>query len=262
VFALFLFCTSLFVLDINAQKAGNKKPFYEPSKISGEQYKKLSRQMVLVVTNDWDSISGKLQRYERANSKAKWKAVGEPFEIVVGRSGLAWGVGLHQEQKEGAIKKEGDGKSPAGIFKLSSAFGFADKKETGWLKIPYTFVEESTECVDDTKSNHYNRIVDKFKVGDFDWDSSEKMLKVGEQYRWGIVVAHNAEPPKKGDGSCIFLHIRADNKTGTSGCTAMENANIETLLKWLDEKKKPLLVQLPQSEYERLQKAWKLPFQK
>ena len=215
--------------------------------------------MVLVVTKDWDSINGTLQRYERANSKAKWKAVGEPFEIVVGRSGLAWGIGLHEEQKEGVVKKEGDGKSPAGIFKLSSAFGFADKKETGWLKLPYTFVTESTECVDDTKSNHYNRIVDKFKVGDFDWDSSEKMLKVGEQYRWGIVVAHNTEPPKKGDGSCIFLHIWADNKTGTSGCTAMENANIETLLKWLDEKKKSMLVQLPQSEYERLQKTWKLP---
>lgn len=261
MFALFLFPAFFFVFDVSAQKTedkpGNKVPFLQPPE---KDYYKKSEQMVLVTTKDWNAVQGRLQRYERTGKN--WKAVGDAFDVVVGRNGLAWGTGLHEPPKEEPIKKEGDGKSPAGIFILSSAFGFAKKEEANWLRLPYTHVTESTECVDDVKSNHYNRIVDKFQVGDFDWNSSEKMLQVGEQYRWGIFVNHNTYPRVKGDGSCIFLHIRAASDKGTSGCTAMESANMDTLLKWLDKNKRPVLVQLPQNEYERLKKKWKLPNQK
>jgi D-alanyl-D-alanine dipeptidase len=254
VFALFLFCI---VNVTDAQQPKNKVPFLKPPE--KDHYKK-SRQMVLVITKDWNAVQGKLQRYERKGKD--WKAVGDAFDIVVGRNGLAWGTGLHENQNQEPNKREGDGKSPAGIFVLSSVFGFAKKEEANWLRLPYTHVIESTECVDDTKSNHYNRIVDKFQVGNFDWDSSEKMLQVGEQYRWGIFVDHNTYPRVKGDGSCIFLHIWANSTTGTSGCTAMESANMDTLLKWLDKNRRPVLVQLPQSEYERLQSKWNFPKQK
>ena len=256
VFALFLFCSLVFSVGVSAQqdKPGNKVPFEKPPE---KDYYKKSQQIVLVTTEDWNAVQGSLQRYERKGKE--WKPVGDAFDIVVGRSGLAWGTGLHEPQNQEPNKREGDGKSPAGIFILSSAFGFAAKDEARFLRLPYTNVKESTECVDDVKSNHYNRIVDKFQVGNYDWNSSEKMLAVGEQYRWGIFVDHNTYPRVKGNGSCIFLHIWANADSGTSGCTAMDKANMETLLKWLDEKKRPVLVQLPLSEYERLLKTWKLP---
>lgn len=261
MFALFLFCTFVFAFDVSAQKMedkpGNKVPFLKPPE---KDYYKKSEQMVLVTTKDWNAVQGRLQRYERKGKD--WKAAGDSFDVVIGRNGLAWGKGLHEDQKQEMNKKEGDGKSPAGIFILSSAFGFAPSEEANFLKLPYTHVTESTQCVDDVKSNHYNRIVDVYQVGNYDWESAEKMLAVGEQYRWGIFVDHNTYPRVNGDGSCIFLHIRADSNTGTAGCTAMEGANMNTLLKWLDKTKRPVLVQLPQSEYERLQKKWKLPKQK
>lgn len=259
--ALFLFCTFVFAFSVSAQKIedkpANKTPFL---KLPEKDYYKKSEQMVLVTTKDWNAVQGRLQRYERKGKD--WKTVGDAFDVVVGRNGLAWGKGLHEDQKQEINKKEGDGKSPAGIFILSSAFGFAPEKETNFLKLPYTHVTESTQCVDDVKSNHYNRIVDVYKVGNYDWESAEKMLAVGEQYRWGIFVDHNTYPRVNGDGSCIFLHIWADSNTGTAGCTAMESANMYALLKWLDKMKRPVLVQLPQSEYERLQKNWKLPKRK
>ncbi len=181
------------------------------------------------------------------------------FPVVVGKNGLAWSedVSYLLDQKPEKTKKEGDGKAPAGIFDLTSTFGSIAKPE--FVKLPYTKLEESTECVDDSDSVNYNRIVDRFKIGNFDWDSSEKMLAVGAQYDLGVFVGHNSNPVKRGNGSCIFLHIWNDEKTGTAGCTAMKRENIEEILKWLDPAKKPALIQFPAAEYEKLKISWKLP---
>jgi D-alanyl-D-alanine dipeptidase len=154
-------------------------------------------------------------------------------------------------------KAEGDGRAPAGIIPLTFAFGRPEKPEN--IRLPYTRLEEFTECVDDVGSSHYNTIVDRMKVGNFDWKSSEKMLGVGEQYDLGVFVAYNSYPPIRDRGSCIFLHIWKNAETGTAGCTAMARENLETLLKWLDPKKNPHLIQMPAETYATYQKTWNLP---
>ncbi|HEY4137940.1 MAG TPA: hypothetical protein VGN65_05775, partial [Casimicrobiaceae bacterium] len=53
-----------------------------------------AEQLVVVTTAGWDSLSGTLRRFQRANTKARWRAVGGTTPIVVGRTGLAWGVGF------------------------------------------------------------------------------------------------------------------------------------------------------------------------
>ncbi|MEP7272621.1 MAG: L,D-transpeptidase family protein, partial [Acidobacteriota bacterium] len=115
------------------------------------------------------------------------------------------------------------------------------------------------ECVDDVDSTHYNRLVDRAKTTTLDWKSSEQMLRRDEQYRWGIIVDHNANTPVPGGGSCIFIHIWAGPSNGTSGCTAMAHGQIEELLGWLIPGAGPVLVQLPQPEFSRLQSLWGLP---
>ena len=117
----------------------------------------------------------------------------------------------------------------------------------------------STECVDDVNSTHYNKVVDRMKVGNFDWKSSEKMLAVGAEYDLGVFVAHNSYPVRRGDGSCIFLHVWKDAASPTSGCTAMERTKLERLLTWVEPKSNPYLVQLPEKEYKNLTRAWGLP---
>jgi L,D-peptidoglycan transpeptidase YkuD (ErfK/YbiS/YcfS/YnhG family) len=74
-----------------------------------------------------------------------------------------------------------------------------------------------------------------------------------------VVVGYNTSPTRSGAGSCIFLHIWDGPEQGTAGCTAMEPIRIETLLRWLDPKKAPVLVQLPEPEYLKYQSAWSLP---
>jgi len=186
-----------------------------------------SLQAVVVTTKDWRSVQGTARLFERKTTKSKWKTVGDRFPIVVGKSGLgttrldAWQMDL--TSLVGLLKREGDGKSPAGRFPLTSAFGNGSLADKAML--PYTKLDEFTECVDDTSSQFYNKIVNRMQVGNFDWNSSEKMLAVGPAYDLGVFVAYNSYPPVKGNGSCIFLHIWKDANTGTAGCTAMERSN-------------------------------------
>jgi len=229
-----------------------KKPQPPPVKIPFAE----SLQAVVVTTKDWTATQGTARLYERKSVKSSWKSVGDESPIVVGRSGLAWGRDSAPESAS-EFKKEGDGRSPAGLFPLTYAFGMIEKPQT--LKLPYRKIDEHTECVDDVNSFHYNKIVGRLQVGIFDWKSSEKMIQIKPEYDLGVFVAYNSYPVVKGNGSCIFLHVWKDANTATSGCTAMERGNLEKITAWLDPKKNPYLIQMPKAEYAKYQKSWKLP---
>lgn len=216
-------------------------------------------QLVLVTTPSWDAVDAVLQRYDRAALGDPWRAVGEPIPAAVGRSGLAWGVGLHPAEQGEPQKREGDGKAPAGVFRLSSAFGYAPAAEAEWIRLPYTQTDASTECVDDSRSRFYNRQVDRDAIPQPDWTSHEELRRTDELYRWGVWVDHNSDPPVAMRGSCIFLHVWAGPGAATSGCTAMAEENLRQVLAWLDPRARPVLAQLPASQYERLRGAWGLP---
>jgi D-alanyl-D-alanine dipeptidase len=212
-----------------------------------------AKQLILVVSSDWDSTAATLRRYERKG--ADWSQSGDAVDVVIGRSGLAWGAGVNRDAGPGPVKREGDGKSPAGVFHIGHAFGF--ESAPGWMRLPYIQLRDSTQCVDDPASQLYNQIVLPAPMTKPDWSSSEKMRAI-DVYRWGAVVLHN-DPPQKGRGSCIFLHLVDPHGKPTSGCTSMAAAALEALLRWIDPAAQPLLVQLPRAEYDRLRSLWQLP---
>lgn len=216
-----------------------------------------SAQMIVVTTDDWDSITGTASFYERKSGKGDWKATGDRFPVVIGRSGLAWSELPTGEPATAKIKQEGDGNAPAGMFPLTSSFGVSSKPNA--VEMPYTKLDQFTECVDDPQSGFYNRIVNRMQVGNFDWKSSEKMLAVGTEYELGVFVGYNTFPVEKGRGSCIFLHIWKDPNTATSGCTAMERRDLERIVAWLSPSKNPYLVQMPRKAYDSRRKLLRLP---
>lgn len=241
----------LIALSIGAS-AQVKTPQPPPVKIPFAE----SLQAVVVTTKGWNDTTGTAHLYERKSQTAPWTSVGNKFLIVVGRSGLAWAQDSAPENAA-QFKKEGDGRSPAGMFPLTFVFAPAIKPEQ--LSFPFTQIEQSTECVDDVNSTHYNKVVGRMKVGNFDWKSSEKMFEIRPEYDLGVFVAYNSYPVVNGNGSCIFLHVWKDASSPTSGCTAMERTNLERLVAWLDVRKNPYLVQLTDDEYKSLRKEWNLP---
>lgn len=216
-----------------------------------------ARQLVLVVTPDWDTVAGELRRFERRTVAGHWRPIGAPTSIVVGKSGTAWDP-LVEPVVPGPVKAEGDGRSPAGVFSLGTAFGFAPAPDASWLKLPYLPVTEGIECVDDSSSSVYNQIVNRRAVATPDWASSEKMREVGEAYRWGVVINYNTPAAAK-RGSCIFLHIGGEGGKGTVGCTAMAPTDLRRVMAWLDPAAAPVFVQLPRAAYDSLKGDWGLP---
>ena len=205
-----------------------------------------TKQLLVVTTKNWSASTGTLQRYALHGSG--WQKVGDQIDIRLGRNGLGWGIGLHEVPQDAQyIKKEGDGKAPAGIFKLKQAFGYAPFD----IAYPYKVYKETDHCVDDVNSKYYNKIVDSTKV-DVDYKSKEHMKFPKDYYKYGIVVDHNHIDEKgaiKGAGSCIFIHIK---DIPTAGCTVMDENHIQTVLHWLDPKAEPLLLQGTESVVEKL----------
>lgn len=219
-----------------------------------------SRQLLLVTTPSWDATHGHLRTFERPAPGAPWTAAGAPVPVSLGRTGLAWGRGLHDAAAaglEGPRKKEGDGKAPAGVFDLRLATGYAAAAPPG-TKLPYRQATETLRCVDDPGSRLYNQLADEGAVAK-DWSSSEDMRRADELYRLVVWVGHNDQPSVPGGGSCIFLHLRTRQDATTAGCTAFDAPDLERLLTWLDPARRPVLVQLPADVARDRSAPWGLP---
>lgn len=218
-----------------------------------------ARQLIVVTAPNWDATRGHLQAFERTTDG--WKAHNAGFDVSLGRSGSAWGIGVHPQQKDGPQKQEGDGRSPAGIFNIGPAFGYAEHITSA---MPYQPMLASSYCMDVPASPLYNQIVDAAKVGEAAVKGSTEAMRLDlhnngdRRYREGFVIEHNpAAVP--GQGSCIFAHLWRQPGEATAGCTAMEPERMSTLLEWLSPEAKPLFVLLPEAEYQRLQRSWGLP---
>ncbi len=212
-------------------------------------------QMILVLTDDWDSVQGNLFLYERKNTQEPWELQYRTVPVVVGINGMGWEKESYREILSGPLKKEGDKRAPAGWATAGSIFGFAKGLKSSKYD-SYLQLTDTIECVDDKKSKYYNKIVDASSIPAKDWQSSEKMRKIF-LYEFGLVSGFNSE--LDANNSCVFMHVWRSKDKGTAGCTAMEKDNLENILTILDSTKKPVIVQLPRQAYNNVKELWGLP---
>jgi len=202
-----------------------------------------SRQIVLVLTDQWDSTAGTLLRFERRSDV--WQRIGDPIIVTVGKKGLGLGLGLHPTDLDGPQKREGDRRAPAGVFRLESAFGTAAMTLPAF---PYRKTAATDFWVDDPKSRHYNQWVNTADPQiKRDWKSAETLRRPDGIYETVIVVAHNRTPVVPGRGSAIFMHRWYGPGVATIGCTAMAKSDLLVLLRWFDASRLPVLVQAPRA---------------
>lgn len=156
-----------------------------------------------------------------------WEKTMEPVGAVLGKRGIS----LH--------KREGDMKSPAGIFYIGRGFGSAAKPDG--VTLPYTRTTKYDYWIDDPASADYNRWETYFGNPDKQWKSYER-LRI-PAYEYAAVIRYNMEPIKKGRGSAIFFHIWPGPDGFTAGCTAVSKENVLKVLRWLDPAKRPVIIQ-------------------
>lgn len=200
-----------------------------------------SEQLIVVIADDFDAPAASLQRYGYA--EGKYAKVGKSITVNIGRNGLGWGIGESEIAHGGdePLKQEGDGKAPAGIFPLNKVFGYAPHTSSA---MPYLHATNDLICIDDASSPLYNKIVPV--TPDITLKSFEWMKRDDDLYAIGVTVGHNPQGIAQ-KGSCIFLHVQKADASPTAGCTSMTKEALRTLTKWLDPRKKPLLVQIPRA---------------
>lgn len=199
---------------------------------------------LVVVTGATDAgFTAEIRAYERA--KDGWHPRGKTAKAVLGKAGLATGTGIYAgpEFDVGFAKKEGDRRTPTGVFEFGKVYGVAAPKDFKG-PMPYRAITASLEGIDDPKSRFYNQIVDRTEIPEPDWISHETILRKDRLYRWLVEVRNNpANAP--GAGSLIFLHVWRGPTDGTAGCVAAEESKVRDLLEWLDPAKSPRIVVVP-----------------
>lgn len=126
-------------------------------------------------------------------------------------------------------EKEGDGKTPSGLYNLSQAFGI--QKDPG-SKLPYHVLTNGEYWVSNVKSEYYNTLVDTKETKYKPTKADEHLRAVKTAYDYCIVIDYNAECVP-GKGSAIFLHCSGKKKS-TSGCIAIKKDLMIQLLQTLE----------------------------
>jgi L,D-peptidoglycan transpeptidase YkuD (ErfK/YbiS/YcfS/YnhG family) len=183
-----------------------------------------SSQVLLVTNDDPSGFTATLYALEKRG--AVWRNALPPVPALIGRKGFA----LPGE------KKEGDLRTPSGVFALKRTFGYGPEIES---RMPYRQAGEEDIWVDDAASPAYNRWVRK---GETSAASFEIMKRQDDRYRYGIVVEYNTDPIIPGAGSAIFIHVRGGENVPTLGCVALSESDMLKVLEWLNPTAEPLAI--------------------
>jgi L,D-peptidoglycan transpeptidase YkuD (ErfK/YbiS/YcfS/YnhG family) len=153
---------------------------------------------------------------ECVNKGRSWEKV----SATTGRAGRN-GFAEHGE------KREGDGKSPTGSYRLSEAFGVSDPGTS----LPYRRLRDSGDCWGATPGHSdYNKYyAGTCRSGDEDLSA---IMRAGT-YRQGVVIDYNRPRVVDGHGSAIFFHI--GGRTPTAGCISISKPKLRAVMRTLAE---------------------------
>lgn len=132
-------------------------------------------------------------------------------------------------------KREGDNKTPAGLYSFTLAFGL--KSDPGAF-LTYRKITENDYWINDINSPDYNTWVNSTDIpGDYTF---EHLIDHNPSYNYALNINYNADCIP-GLGSAIFLHCY--NGAGfTSGCIAIPESQMKTLVKEVDSATRILIV--------------------
>lgn len=212
-------------------------------------------QAIVVTTGKWKDFRGELHRFERTDGGSPWVRLSSPVAVSLGRYGMGWGRGLHPDQEDGPVKFEGDHRSPAGVFDLGEARGYAMQPPVG-TSWPFRHSGTRWRCMDDTRSDAYNTFL---STQGMPLPPSVGIARRETVFELMLFVKHNTSPVLRGAGSCVFLHVWAKPDQPTQGCVAMSRESLARLLPWLDLDRRPVLVQLPAPIHQKFRAEWSLP---
>ena len=129
-------------------------------------------------------------------------------------------------------KIEGDMKTPSGIFSIEHLYIRKDRVKQIYSKLKVISIKKNMGWCDDVFNKKYNKLI-KIKKN----IHHEKLYRRDSKYDLLIPIKYNYNKPKKGLGSCIFIHLTKDYKP-TKGCIALRKKDFFIMLKLINKNSK------------------------
>jgi L,D-peptidoglycan transpeptidase YkuD (ErfK/YbiS/YcfS/YnhG family) len=133
-------------------------------------------------------------------------------------------------------KKEGDEKTPKGVFALGSIFYRKDRIKKIKSSLKKIIIKKNMGWCDDSNSKFYNKKIEH----PFNF-SAEKFWLKENIYDLIIVINYNLNPVIKNKGSAIFLHIAKKSYKPTKGCIAVNKRNLILLISKINKQTKIII---------------------
>lgn len=122
-------------------------------------------------------------------------------------------------------KREGDGATPLGVFRLRRVIYRADRVDVPASRLPVAAMTVQDGWCDDAADRRYNQMVR------LPCEASHEILwREDGVYDVLVVIGHNDEAVKPGRGSAIFMHVAASDFAPTEGCVAIALVDLVALL--------------------------------
>ncbi len=128
-----------------------------------------------------------------------------------------------------AIKREGDGATPAGLWPIREILYRADRMRRLRTKLPLRVIRPDDAWCDVAGDPNYNRAV-RLPYATLD----ERLWRDDHLYDIIAVLGYNDFPRVQGLGSAIFMHGMRPGMLPTAGCIGLELGGLRRLLELAD----------------------------
>ncbi len=124
-----------------------------------------------------------------------------------------------------ALKREGDGATPIGVWPMREVFYRADRVARPLTGLPVSPIRPRDGWCDDPRDRNYNRLVRlPYSAG------HEVLWRDDHLYDLVVVLGYNDNSRIRGRGSAIFMHLAAPGFPPTEGCIALRETDLRKLL--------------------------------
>jgi L,D-peptidoglycan transpeptidase YkuD (ErfK/YbiS/YcfS/YnhG family) len=141
------------------------------------------------------------------------RMLGATTPVALGRTGVR------------ANKREGDGATPRGRFRLVRLWWRADRLARPASALPTRPIASDDAWCEDPADRRYNQPVKLTSAR-----AGDRLRRDDSLYDLLIELDHNTRPRISGRGSAIFIHVARPGLRPTSGCIALEAGALRRLL--------------------------------
>src|SRR6516165_2280668 len=135
------------------------------------------------------------------------------LSVVLGRGGIR------------ANKREGDGATPRGRFRLVRLWWRADRGPRPKTLLPIRPIGVEDAWCEDPRDRRYNHPVRRQADA-----AGDRLRRADNLYDLIIEIDHNTRPRVAGRGSAVFIHVARPGLSPTAGCIAMPAPALKRLL--------------------------------